>query len=617
MKSNKILGVVIGVVIITLSAGSSSAHMPSLNSLRWLEAPTSARALLWANKHTQRSLERLRAMPEYPKVLADLETSLKANAPIPRIILLGPRALRLERNAAHPYGLLQVARRRPSGGIEAWRTVLDVGALRASEGKPYELQWLNPKDMCLPPQYDRCLLTLSPRGGDEVELREFDLDKGKFVEGGFRASASRTSAVWLNLDHVLIAHTLYGSPKTVAGWPAAVYDWSRGQSLKGARKVFEGSPTDAIMQMYGIGQGATRRAVVVRAVNFSDFKLALIAADGTVTPVKLPTQLKAFGLLATTDHDLIVQLAGDTEVNGRRVSSESLLAYDIAARDPARRIQVIYTPAAGWYLNDTFFGGIDAASQGVYFVVAHGLVPHLFFAESRGRDWRTGEVRAAKPGESFRLSGADPSGKELIVLTTGFLTPTRQEVWGPSGRRALLQQEKPEFDASKFVVEAKSAVSRDGTAIDYLLLRPRDLPVGARTPTLMTGYGAFGLTLTPDYLGPLLGGRAFKEWLDRDGALAVPAIRGGGDRGEAWHQVAMRKNRQLSYDDFIAVAEALVKSGFTTPAHLGVFGTSNGGLLAAVMGTERPDLFGAVVSDVPLTDMLRLPNMGMGAAWIN
>jgi prolyl oligopeptidase len=131
---------------------------------------------------------------------------------------------------------------------------------------------------------------------------------------------------------------------------------------------------------------------------------------------------------------------------------------------------------------------------------------------------------------------------------------------------------------------------------------------------LITGYGAFGITLGPDYLGSTVAGPATQLWYERGGALVLPAIRGGGERGEAWHRTAMRENRQRSYDDFIAVTKDL-ESGFTTPAHVGVFGSSNGGLLAATVATERPDLFGAVVSDVPLTDMLRFPTMGMGAAW--
>ena len=106
-------------------------------------------------------------------------------------------------------------------------------------------------------------------------------------------------------------------------------------------------------------------------------------------------------------------------------------------------------------------------------------------------------------------------------------------------------------------------------------------------------------------------------WLSRGGSLVIPIARGGGERGEAWHQAAIRERRQNSYDDFIAVIEKLIASGYSVPSKIGVFGMSNGGLLSAVLGTERPDLFGAVVSDVPLTDLIRLKEMGMGGAWVN
>lgn len=108
-----------------------------------------------------------------------------------------------------------------------------------------------------------------------------------------------------------------------------------------------------------------------------------------------------------------------------------------------------------------------------------------------------------------------------------------------------------------------------------------------------------------------------KLWFDRGGSVMIPAARGGGERGEAWHQAAMREHRQNSYDDFIAAIQQLIQSGYTTPSRIGIFGMSNGGLLTAVLGTERPDLFGAVVSDVPLTDLIRLKYMGMGAAWLD
>lgn len=595
------------------------SHMPKrtpgLDSLTWLETPKDEPALQWAHEQTQRSREELAHSPSYAPILAALRSTLQASAPIPEVALLGTHAARFARGAANPHGLLQVADRTSSGGVGEWRTVLDVGQLRNREGKPYELQWFAVKDACLPPAYERCLLRLSPGGSDEVELREFDLRSGHFVDGGFRAPAARTFVVWLDADRLLIAHTLFDSPRTAAGWGAVARIWRRGQPLEKARKVFEAPSTDAIMELSAIGEGTARRGVVLRALDYSTFQMALIAPDGTITPVDLPKHLKPFGLLASTGHHLIVQLSTDTSIGARHLPAETLLAYDITPASSAKtRVQVVYSPREGEYLNDPI-SGLAATRDGVDFIVTRNLVPSVISANIGANGWETHEVFTATAGQSINLSGADPAGADFIMQISGFLTPTRQELWHAGARQAVLDSETAAFDASRFVVEVRSTPSRDGTPIDYYLLRPKTLPPGSPTPTLMTGYGAFGISFTPGYLDSWVGGRSLKVWLDRGGALVVPAIRGGGERGDAWHQAAMRTKRQLSYDDFAAVAKTLIQSGFTTAAHLGVFGTSNGGLLAATMGTERPDLFGAVVSDVPLTDMLRFPKMGMGAAW--
>ena len=355
----------------------------------------------------------------------------------------------------------------------------------------------------------------------------------------------------------------------------------------------------------------------MRAIDYSNFEMTLIAPDGEATKVDLPTRLKQFGLLATTDRHLVVQLAAEARIAGRSLPPETLLAYDVTASAGDRnRVQVVYSPHDGEYLSDPIFG-MTATRGAVYFIASRALVPHLISATPGPQGWTTREQVAAEPGQSLKVGGGNPEGSDLILQTTGFLTPSRLELWHPGSKPSLLQAEVPAFDATRFAVEVRSVASKDGTPIDYFLLRPRELHAGSPTPTLMTGYGAFGISFTPGYLDAEVGGRSLKVWLQRGGALVLPAIRGGGERGEAWHQAAIRERRQVSYDDFAAVTESLIKSGFTTAAYLGVFGTSNGGLLAATMGTERPDLFGAVVSDVPLTDMLRMPKMGMGAAWID
>ena len=593
---------------------ASEPRSDDLESLQWLESPKDPRALKWAREQTQRSRAELEKSPEYARVRASLLESLKASAPIAEISLAGGRAFRLQRDTDHPHGQLQIAERTAAGGINGWKTVLDVDALRKEEGKPYELEWSTAAEGCLPPQFDRCLLRLSPGGGDAVEIREFDLLNGQFAKGGFRVPVSRAFAVWLGPDQVLIAHTLYGSPTTAAGWGATVRIWRRGEPLEAAKSVFQAAASDAILQLHALGQGPARRAVVLRVIDYSTFEMTVITPSGKLIPLDLPKHLKPFGVLANTDHDLIVQLAEDATVGGKHYGAETLLSVDTSNAGQVAGVQEIYTPRAGEYLSDTVFG-VTATRAGVHFVVTRGLVPHVLSALHVGNGWTVHEDFAAAAGQSMRLRGGNPDGTDLIVQTTGLLTPTREEIWSPLSARTLVASEAPVMDTSKFVVEARSAISRDKTPIDYLLLRPRDTRAAVPTPTLMTGYGAFGITLQAGYFDYLVGGRSLALWLARGGALVIPAARGGGERGESWHRIAMRQHRQLSYDDFAAVAESLVKSGFTTPARFGIFGSSNGGLLAATMATQRPDLFGAVVSDVPLTDMLRFPKMGMGSAW--
>ncbi|MGH8275491.1 MAG: prolyl oligopeptidase family serine peptidase, partial [Steroidobacteraceae bacterium] len=164
------------------------------------------------------------------------------------------------------------------------------------------------------------------------------------------------------------------------------------------------------------------------------------------------------------------------------------------------------------------------------------------------------------------------------------------------------------FDASNLTTAQFFATSKDGTPVPYFVTRARDLTGPA--PTVLYGYGGFEISLTPSYsanFGML--------WLTRGGVFVVANIRGGGEYGPAWHQAALLQNRHKAYDDFQAVAEDIVKRGITTPRQLGIMGGSNGGLLVSANMVERPELFGAVVCQVPLIDMIRYTHIGAGASW--
>jgi prolyl oligopeptidase len=160
------------------------------------------------------------------------------------------------------------------------------------------------------------------------------------------------------------------------------------------------------------------------------------------------------------------------------------------------------------------------------------------------------------------------------------------------------------------MVRQVSYQSRDQTPISMFLVHSVDLQLNGDNPTYLTGYGGFNISMTPAFSRSLL------LWLEHGGVLAVPNIRGGGEYGEHWHQSGILGNKQNSFDDFIGAAEWLIRERYTRPERLAAAGGSNGGLLVGSALTQRPDLFRAVLVQVPLLDMLRYHQFLIARLWI-
>ena len=580
---------------------------------QWLETPTDARALDWARKQTQEAKAKIAAMPEHARISAELKSALAASDSAPNFMLAGPYALKLQRSVAHPHGVLSVSRRGPDGTPGAWRDVLDVDALNAAEGKSYELRFGAMSLDCDPVAYNRCILQLSPAGADDVELREFDLASGQFVPDGFRTPASRAFAVWLDSNTLLLQHTAEGAATLPSGWARAVYLWKRGTPLSSAKIVYTAEPTDSLMLLAATGKGADRVGIIMKAIDYSTFEYFSVRLDGSTQALPLPRNLK-MGYPVANGGRVFAQLGKEATVQGKVAPAESIVAYDFnPSVAPDKRLSVAYRPEKDEFVTDAFMGMAPTRS-GLKIVLNKRGVQQLTDLKAGTDGWVVARGKPEPIGTNIGFDTVDPAGDAVVLKRAGYLVPNRVELVS-AGKTTTLFSEKAAFAADKFVVDLKSATSRDGTQVDYYLLRPK--AAAKSTPMLMTGYGAFGISTTPEYLDHGVGGKSLVIWLNRGGALAVPLIRGGGERGEAWHLAAIREKRENSYDDFAAVTEAIIASGFTTPDRIGVFGMSNGGLLSAVMGTRRPDLYGAIVSDVPLTDLVRLSYMGMGAAWTN
>ena len=185
-----------------------------------------------------------------------------------------------------------------------------------------------------------------------------------------------------------------------------------------------------------------------------------------------------------------------------------------------------------------------------------------------------------------------------------FALPGRTLAWD------LVWADDPPVDTSALVAERLYVPARDGSSIPLFVIRRRDAVMNGDNPVLLYGYGGFNHAINPFFIG------ALSTFVNRGGVFVDAGIRGGSEYGETWHRQGMLESKQTSFDDFIAVAEWLVRGRWTTPARLAVMGGSNGGLLVGAAITQRPDLFRAAVCQVPLLDMIRYPKFLIAPLWI-
>jgi prolyl oligopeptidase len=179
-----------------------------------------------------------------------------------------------------------------------------------------------------------------------------------------------------------------------------------------------------------------------------------------------------------------------------------------------------------------------------------------------------------------------------------------------TGKTSSWYKLKVPVDPSKYVVDQLWTTSKDGTRVPFFVVHAKDLAKNGATPTMLYGYGGFQIPQSPYFASSIY------PWLERGGMWVVANLRGGSEYGEEWHRHGMRHEKQNVFDDYFAVAEELIRQGFTRPEKLVAMGGSNGGLLVGAAITQRPDLFRAALCEVPLLDMTRFQLFGSGKTWI-
>lgn len=257
----------------------------------------------------------------------------------------------------------------------------------------------------------------------------------------------------------------------------------------------------------------------------------------------------------------------------------------------------------------------DATLEGVS-VVGHRLalsyledvVSHVEVRDEDGKLVR--EITLPTLGSASGLTGEEDDDTAYYSFQS-FTYPTEIfETSVATGKTSTFYILKVPVDPTKYTVEQLFATSKDGTRVPFFVVHAKVLSKDMSTPTVLYGYGGFQSAQTPVFSASIY------PWLEHGGVWVTANLRGGSEYGEDWHRHGMRHEKQHVFDDYFAVAEELVKQGFTSPAKLAALGGSNGGLLVGAAITQRPDLFGVALCGVPLLDMVRYHQFGSGKTWI-
>jgi prolyl oligopeptidase len=585
------------------------ASSASSDSFAWLESIDAPDAIAWVRAENQRTCSWLEALPLFASLQRDLLAVLDSRERIPAVISLGGQYYNFWRDESHVRGVLRRTAaeefRKPE---PRWETVLDIDALAQSEGE----NWVFAGFTGLYPDYQRFLVSLSRGGGDTVVVREYDLAQRTFSAAGFFVPAAKTHVGWVDADTIYVATDFGPASLTRSGYPRIVKKWTRGTLLSEAPVVFEGPVTD-------VGVGVARvRTWVADKVNWIDMafrrvtfhtseKFVLEAGSWVKLDIPDDAEWSLFQdqVLLTLKSDWVLG-----EGTARRVWPRgAVLACPLGAFLNGRRnFRQLYEPGERKSL-------AAMTSTRHYLLVHERDEMRNCVRESRLADdiWRTREIAAPAEGTLAVAAIEEDVGDDYFMTHADPLTPTTLSYCrAGSDAREPLKRLPAFFDARGMRVLGYEAVSNDGTRIPYCVVTPKNFMADGQASTLLYAYGGFEISQLPLGYMPARG----VGWVSRGGVFVVAGIRGGGEFGPAWHQAALKSKRQISYDDFIAVSADLVSRGITSPAHLGIQGGSNGGLMVAAVMLQRPDLYGAVVCQVPLLDMKRFHQLLAGASWM-
>ncbi|MEO7978988.1 prolyl oligopeptidase family serine peptidase, partial [Flavobacterium sp.] len=566
----------------------------------WLEEVDGKKALDFVEKENKATLEVLTNQSEYQDIFTKSLAVLNDTDKIAYPGIYGNYIYNFWQDNEHIRGIWRRTTKKSYYTKKpVWETLLDIDAL----SKQDNIKWVYKGAQGLYPKYDRFLVSLSNGGGDAVEVKEFDAVTKKFIPNGFSLPESKNSVSYFDVNTLIVGTDFGEGSMTSSGYPRVVKLWKRGTKLSEAKTIFEGDVTDVSDNGYLIRDGEKSYLFIGKAETFYSSKSFVMLNDKLVK-LDIPDDANFSAIL---NNQAIINLKSDWTVNGTTYKQGSAISVNFTSLLKGEKdLQLVYEPDAYSSIAE-----ISSTKNFLLLNILNNVKSELYSYSFTDGKWNRTTINAPEFG-TIEIAATDEFSDDYYFNYQNFLTPT--SLFSANAKNNKVQKVKSlsaYFDGSKYKVEQFKMKSKDGEMIPYFLVAAKDIKYDGNNPTLLNAYGGFEVSEQPFYSGVI--GQA---WLDKGGVFVLANIRGGGEFGPKWHQAGLKEKRQNIYNDFHGIAEDLIAKKITSSHHLGIIGGSNGGLLMGVAFTQRPDLYNAVVCQVPLLDMKRYNKLLAGASWM-
>lgn len=557
---------------------------------RWLEHSDDPEVARWVEAQNRELGAYLEKVPLRAALRARLEELLAiGEESLPAVRRTSKRTLRYfhsRRDGSQNQPVLYVR----DGLSGSDRALLDPNAMSADGTTA--LDWYQPSN-----EGDLLAYGVSEGGSEESTLRVRDVQTGKDLPDQI-TRARYSSVCWLP----------GGKRFYYSRFPA------KGSVPEGEEKyhrtIFE----------HQLGRSADADPVVFKAKVMTDFPSCAISPNGRWLVVRVHQGWSKSALFIADTRDKKLGWKEITEGKDHVYdplplddvlwvrTNEGAPRYALYAVDPKRPERASWKRVVGEHAEDVLTD-FNVIGGEVLVAYTHEVVSRLERFDASGKS--KGPVALPTLGTSNGFAGLHDDDQAFFDFESFVTPPSIRRLDLKTGQVSTWKEVKANIPTGDFTVTARKAKSKDGTLVPYLIVHKKDVSLrSADNPTLLYGYGGFNVSLLPRF------SRSTYAFLERGGVSVQANLRGGGEFGEEWHRAGQLEKKQNVFDDFIAVAEDLVKTRVTRPERLAIHGRSNGGLLVAAALVQRPDLFRAAVSGVPLTDMLRYHHFQIAKLWI-